>query len=101
MTLLTTTTVLVQRPSAAEPFEPVAYTDGERVRGHISNPSGREAGGQEDVEFRLDCEPVALSHADRVVDAEGAVYEVVWARQRKGLGLDHTVAGLRQVEGTP
>lgn len=101
MTLLSTTTITVQHPTAAEPFEPTGYTSGETVRGHISNPSGRETGGQEDVEFRLDCEPVTLGHADRVIDAEGAVYEVVWARQRKGLGLDHTVAGLRQIAGTP
>lgn len=101
MTLLATTTITVQRPSAAEPFEPATWTDGEQVRGHISNPSGIETGGQEAVEFRLDCEPIALGHDDRVIDADGAVYEVAWARTRRGLGLDHTVAGLRQIAGVP
>lgn len=73
------------------------------VRAQISSPFGRErnqGGVQEVVEFSLSCDPTDMSNLDRIEDdATGEMYEVVWARQRVGLGLDHTRAGLKQVTG--
>jgi len=73
------------------------------IRAVISSPTGRErnAGGvQEIVEFSLSCDPIELSHLDRVEDqTTGELYEVMWARRRNGFGLDHTRAGLKQVSG--
>lgn len=71
------------------------------VRAVIGSPSGVEtvaAGSAETVGWRLDADPMPLMrHADRVTDdVTGDVYEVVWVRQRYGLGLAHTVAELRQ-----
>lgn len=72
------------------------------VRAVIGSPGGSEdttSGQREEVTFRLDCDPVAgARHDDRVVDEQTAqTYEVVWVKQRRGLGLDHTVADLRQI----
>ncbi len=75
------------------------------VRAAISSPSGDSTssnGTREEVNFRLGCDPilVGLSYADRVQDeSDGQVYRVVWARLRRGVGLDHHEAGLRQVVG--
>lgn len=103
---LATTTLRVERPAAAEPYETATYeTVASGVRGHISGPRGSEGGTartQEDVAFPFGCDPVDVSHLDRIVDeATDEVYEVVWARQRAGLGLDHVVGELRQVTGAP
>lgn len=70
------------------------------IRAHIGGPGGAEVvsgGSREDVTFRLDADPCDLRHFDRVLDeATAETYEVVWVKQRRGLGLDHTVADLRQ-----
>lgn len=106
-----TTTITVLRPNAAdEPYETpagasVAVATG--VRAHISTSRGDEAtagGDQEVVFFRMSCDPipadVGLDHFDQIQDeATGELYEVVWARYRRGLGLEHHEAGLRQVAG--
>lgn len=102
MTPLATTTVTVLEPGAHEPAEPATWTTlVEGVAGHLSSPIGLEAlGVQEIVDYRLDCEPVALDSTHRVTDdTTGETFEVVWARTRRGLGLDHTVAALRHVAG--
>lgn len=105
---IATTTIAVLRvptdvsrdPYDAQP-DPETVVSG--VRAHVSSPSGRErvaGGSQEVVEFRLACDPTDLRHTDRVQDEQsGATYEVVWARPRQGLGLDHVEAGLKQVTG--
>lgn len=72
------------------------------VRAVIGSPGGDEdttSGQREEVNFRLDCDPVAsMRHDDRVVDEHTSeTYEVIWVKQRYGLGLDHTVADLRQI----
>ncbi|MBM4414904.1 MAG: hypothetical protein FJ035_01235 [Chloroflexi bacterium] len=105
---LATTTIAVLRvpvDATRDPYDaqPAADTVASGVRAHISSPSGREhvaGGSQEVVEFRLACDPVDLRHTDRVQDEQtGSTYEVVWARPRQGLGLDHIEAGLKQVSG--
>lgn len=101
---LATTTLRVERPAAAEPYEEPTYaTVASNVRGHISGPSGAERGGdssQEEVTFPFGCDLADVHHRDRIVDeATEEVYEVLWARQRRGLGLDHTTGALRQVDG--
>lgn len=103
-----TTTIAVLRRSVLatdDPYEvtavPAAVAEG--VRAVIGAPSGLEVlagGSQEDVTHRLDCDTTDLRSTDQVEDeATGDTYDVVWARDRTGLGLDHTVAGLRQVTG--
>lgn len=73
------------------------------VRAHISAPSGQEqvAGGEQSVvRFSLACDPIDLRHTDWVLDeGTNVVYSVVWAAARRGLGLEHTAAGLQLVEG--
>lgn len=101
-----TTTITVRRPAPTdEPYETPGPTSvvASGVRAHISTSRGSEnvvGGDQEVVYFRLTCDPVDLDHADFVDDeATGLVYDCEWARLRRGLGLDHVEAGLRQVEG--
>lgn len=107
---LATTTISVQRVTAdlstVDPYEVTAApeTVASGVRAHIGDPSGSElvagAAAQQDISARLDCDPIDLHNTDVVVDdLTGETYEVVWTRARAGFGLDHTVAGLRQVTG--
>lgn len=100
---LTTTTITITRPAVVgDPYDAAETTStvASGVRAHISAPSGREAqrgGEQQTVDKILDADPVDLRHTDRVVDdGTGQTYEVAWVDQREGLGLDHTVAGLRR-----
>lgn len=106
---ISTTTIAILRPNPAdEPYEtpgaPATIASG--IRAHISTSRGDEStvgGDQEVVYFRLDCDPFAggsLDHGDQVKDlGTGEVYEVLWSRLRRGLGLDHHEAGLKQVDG--
>lgn len=106
---LSTTTITVYRNTFDEDADPTEVDSGSRttvaehVRAQISSPSGRErniGGSQEIVEFSLSCDPVDLTHLDQVLDeVTGEIYEVTWARQRTGFGLDHTRGGLRAVKG--
>lgn len=104
---IATTTVSVLRADwdDADPYDPapVPSTIASGVRAVISSPSGTEqvqGGQQEVVTFRLDCDPTDIQHRDQIVDdATGDVFDVVWSRDRSGLGIDYTQAGLRQVEG--
>lgn len=103
---INTTTIRVLRPDPTdEPYEEkgVGTTVASGVRAHISTTRGDEepsGGDQEVVFFRLSCDPVDIHHADRIEDeSTGEAYDVQWARLRRGLGLDHVEAGLRQVEG--
>lgn len=101
-----TSRISVIRPNPAdEPYEPAGepavVVSG--IRAVISRATGAEAvvgGDQEIVHWKLDCDPCDINHHDQVRDDDtGDVYQVVWARLRRGLGLDHVEAGLRQVEG--
>lgn len=103
-----TTTIRVLRVPAdptRDPLDPqpAAAVVASGVRAVISTSRGREpspSGTQEVVEFRLSCDPVEIRHTDSIQDeATGDTYEVVWARPRTGLGLEHAEAGLRQVTG--
>lgn len=106
---IATTTIAVVRPNPSdEPYEtpgaPSTVATGVRAVISISRGDETTAGGdQEVVYFRLDCDPIAgvtLDHGDRVEDlGTGEVYEVLWARMARGLGLDHYEAGLKQVDG--
>lgn len=105
--IATTTIAVLRRTVLAtdDPYEvtavPAAVAEG--VRAVIGAPSGNElvaGGSQEDVTHRLDCDTTDLRNTDQVRDeTTSETFDVVWARSRTGLGLDHTVAGLRQVTG--
>ena len=105
MTLLTTTTVTVKRPTTGDPYEPAtAPTVDAGVPAHISGPTGQEIdqGGQlEAVDAVLLCAyGTDVTHTDLIVDdGTGNEYRVAWVRDRQGLGLDHTKAGLVAYEG--
>ena len=97
-----TTTITVSSPDAAEPYEPVTHTPVVwGVRAVIGRPTGREAvatGAAEVIDAMLTCDLVALTHGQQVTDdVTGVVYAVEWVMARRGLGLDHTTAGLRRV----
>lgn len=94
-------------PGGQDPYEPKIpnseLTIAENVRAQISSPTGKEivaGGSQEIVQFQLSCDPVDLRNTDQVIDqTTGEKYEVIWARKRTGLSLDHTRAALKQVSG--
>jgi hypothetical protein len=69
------------------------------VRAVLDYPSGRDqiAGGDQSVwDFRLICDPVALSRVATVTDeTTGTTYRVVWVMTYP----EHVEAGLRYVEG--
>lgn len=103
---LATTTVRVERPAGIgdpyEPDEPGVVV--EHVPAHISGPAGAEnrVGGSQEVAAARLLVPAGtdLTRLDRIVDeATGDCWEVTWTRVRRGLGLDHRVAGLVAVEG--
>lgn len=107
---LATTTITVQRSTADEttdPYEEVTYeTVASGVRARIGQQSARErvAGGTQGVlDLRVWCDPIegGLQATDRVVDeATGDVYELDGPGfLQRGLGLDHLVAPIKQVEG--
>lgn len=107
---LATTTITVTRNTllaTADPYDPVTAspeTVASAVRAHLSAPGGFETqrgqSAQEDVAWRLSCDPCDLTNDCTVTDDNtGDTYEVEWARIRLGLGLDHVAAALRQVAG--
>ena len=106
---LATTTVAVRRSDqdgTKDLTDTLVWTDVRTgVRAVIGSPSGSEVrvrGSQSIVTHRLDCDPIDLDHADRIVDEQtGDVYEVLFATRRSGLGLDHTVAALQIVQDVP
>lgn len=102
---LSTTTVTVSEPAAADAYADPYGTPGERVttrsgvRAVIDLPTGRqdvEAGGQSVWQFELICDPVAISRLARVTDdSAGVDYDVVWVMTYP----DHVEAGLRYIQG--
>jgi hypothetical protein len=101
---LTTTTVTVRRPaSAGDPTDaPTVTTVAAAHPAHIGSPSGGATfgtGTAEQVDATLTCDTLALYLGDQVDDdITGERWSVVWSRQRIGVGLDHTTAGLRRVK---
>lgn len=81
--------------------EPATIATG--VRAHIGAPSGSQnitAGDRTAVTFTIDTDPTDMQADDTVTDERtGEVYRCVWARSRRGLGLDHTTGSLQQVAG--
>lgn len=105
---LATTTITISRAAAPADTDgydtaPAASTVDWGVRAQISSPSGRNTmlvGNRTVYLWKLTADPCDLRSDDTVTNAEGETFIVQWARQRRGLGLDHTTAGLIQVEGT-
>ena len=103
-----TTTIAVLRAGAGasdDPYDPQPEreTVASGVRAHISTSTGYEQtqGGSQSIgDFRVTCDPTDIRHTDRIVDeVTGEEFDVEWATPRRGLGLDHTFAGLKQVKG--
>ena len=99
-----TTTVDVLTPAVDEPYETGSYsTVHSRVPAHVGSPSGTDVvanAGQAEITHTLNCAPVVFGQNDRVVDnTTGYLFDVIWSDVRRGLGLDHTRAGLRRIEG--
>lgn len=103
MNPLPTTTVTVTRPAGTgDPTDtPTIVLVAAGVAATIGSPTGTElltAGEQESVDAVLVTDAVAVDRLDLVADdTTGDTWQVVWARQRIGLGLDHCRAGLRRV----
>jgi hypothetical protein len=100
MLTLPTTTVTIERPSDADPYEtPTTTLVAAGLAAHISQPTGNETdrGGQTE---RIDAvllvaNDETLLHTDLITDdTTGDSYRVAWVKRRVGLGLDHTKAGL-------
>lgn len=107
---LATTTIAVRRITAdlstVDPYEVTAVpeTVASGIRAHIGSESGTEAiagiSAQEDIGWHLDCDITDLVVTDQVYDeTTGLTFQVVWAAERHGLGLDHIEGGLRRVVG--
>jgi hypothetical protein len=104
--MLASTTVTVTRTDGTgDPYVDATPSEvAERVRAHISAPTGSDArvgGAQEIVDAVLLTEVTpALQRADRVTcETTGDTYTITWVRRRTGLGLDHQQAGLVAVKG--
>lgn len=99
------TTITVKEPRiGGDPYEDAtARTVASKIRAHFSAPSGRErvVGGQQTrTDMVLDCDPCALTNASVVLDELSAErWQVAWVERRRGLGLDHLVAGVNRVTG--
>jgi hypothetical protein len=104
---LATTTIAVQAMTEPEPGEGrTATTVATGRRAVIGSPSGVEAyapgGGTASYThgLRADPTPELADNTCVVVDeATGERFEVAWVVHRRGLGLDHTVAGLTRKVG--
>lgn len=103
---LATTTFTQRRPDPdADPYETRTVTIvATGIRGHLDSPSGTEQaiGGQlEEISAVALLEPTTdLQHTDELVDeTTGNEYRISWVRQRVGLGLDHTKAGVAAFHG--
>lgn len=105
---LATTTITIKRVPPDDTRDgydaaPDLATIATRVAANIGAPSGSQnitTGDRTVVTFRLTCDPTDLQADDQVVDdTTGDTYRCVWARGRKGLGLNHTTAALEQVTG--
>ena len=103
---LATTTITVEAATETEPGEGRTFTTTlTGVPAHLSAPSTlerlRAGGGGEADEWNLYTEPtVSISHTDRVTDeSTGAVFEVVTAVRRSGLGLDHNHCRVKRWTG--
>lgn len=83
--------------------QPEPDTIASGVRAHIGNPSGSDnitSGDRTVVRFAITTDPTDLQADDTVIDDNtGAQYRCVWARNRQGLGLDHTTGAVEQVAG--
>lgn len=104
--MIWTTTATIERPDAAgDPYETASTAVvAAGVPAHVSAPSGadRAVGGDLEVITATCYLPAGtdVAHYDRITDAgTAAVFDVVWVRERQGLGLDHVVAGVRAVQG--
>ena len=104
MNPLPTTTITLRRPAGADDDPTEAPTVSTVATGHpatIGSPSGSEvvnSGERELVDAVLVVADLAVGRLDLVDDDEtGDTWQVVWSRQRRGLGLDHVRAGLRRV----
>lgn len=102
---LATTTFTQRRPDPdADPYETrTAAIVATGIRGHLDAPSGTEQaiGGQlEEISAVALVETTDLLHTDEFVDENtGDEYRISWVRQRRGLGLDHTKAGVAAFQG--
>lgn len=104
--LATTTVSVLERPDTVDPYEDTGddwtpiHTG---VAAHISDPSGTEraiGGQQSEINAVLLADTTAIAHTHRILDeSTGDIYLIEWVRQRQGLALDHTKAGLIVFEG--
>lgn len=108
MVPLTPNTVTIVRPAGtggdADDTATTPTTIAAGLAVAIVSPNGADAvtGGQKEIVDAVLLAPTTpeLEHVDLVTDDDtDQDYRVVWVRRRRGLGLDHQVAGLRAVTG--
>lgn len=105
MLTLPTTTGSILRPADGDPYESAATTTlVQGLAAHLSDPTGSEidlGGQQERIDAVLLTQPdIDLRHTDLWRDdPTGDLYRVAWVQPRRGLGLDHTKAGLVRFDG--
>lgn len=103
---LATTTIAVYRPADGDPYDTSSglTLSASGVRAQFSSPGGSDAivdGERVSVDMRLDCDVCDIGYQDRITDeSTNEEWDVVWARLRAGLALDHIEAGVRRVQGS-
>lgn len=102
--LATTTVTVVEQATSGDPYETATSTTvATGVRAVIGSPTGVDArvgGDQEVVEAAGELDGTYATRTCRLVDEHtGDVWQVVWVRNRVGLGLDHQRVGLVAVQG--
>lgn len=104
MVLSTTVVTITGVAADVDPYETATVvTVAENVRAHLSSPTGDDlaVGGDKEVISAVCYLPAgtAVEPSHRIADASGLTHEVVWVRERTGLGLDHVACGIRSVRG--
>lgn len=95
-----TTTIDVLEPASGDDtVAPGELTVASRVAAHFSAPTGAETTAER-TDARLLADTVELTHRHVIVDLTTFDrWQVAWVDQRRGLGLDHTVAGVNRIRG--
>lgn len=103
----TGTVTRVEDATDVDPYDPPSdhpapTTIAENVRGVVSPPTGiaKLVGGTRVVhDAKLTCDTTDLQPNDLWVDSGGLTWTVLYASQINALGMVHTAAQLRLVEG--
>lgn len=92
---ISSTTISAYHMTETEPGEGrtrVLYAQGVRanIGGLGGGESNRPGGGEMLISGRFQCDTIAMTHTDIIVDeTTGYTFEVQWVARKSGMGMDH------------